>query len=114
MSDQTIHELKAWPCYFGAVWSGEKTFEMRVNDRGFMPGDRLLLREYDPDATASPYTGRELKARIGYLLNGGRLGLAEGYCVMSLRDVVATTYAARTGEDYPPSPVHSRTPGDTA
>lgn len=29
------HELKIYPKYFDAILSGEKTFEIRRNDRGF-------------------------------------------------------------------------------
>jgi hypothetical protein len=42
----TTHELKTWPGPFAAVLSGEKTHEVRKNDRGYAVGDRLLLREY--------------------------------------------------------------------
>lgn len=43
------HELKTWPVYFEALWSGRKRFEVRKNDRGFKTGDRLVLKECDPD-----------------------------------------------------------------
>ena len=46
------HDLKIWPEHFRAVASGEKTVELRTDDRGYEVGDELLLREYDPD-TAS-------------------------------------------------------------
>lgn len=42
------HELKIWPQYFSRVIDGSKTFEVRKNDRGFQPGDEVVLREYDP------------------------------------------------------------------
>jgi hypothetical protein len=43
-----IHELKTWPEYFRACRSGDKTFELRLNDRGFKVEDVLVLREFDP------------------------------------------------------------------
>jgi hypothetical protein len=46
----TTHELKIWPVYYQAVKSGQKTFELRNNDRGFQKGDRVILREFDPNA----------------------------------------------------------------
>lgn len=43
-----IHELKIWPQYYCRVANGTKTFEVRKNDRGFQPGDTVILKEYDP------------------------------------------------------------------
>lgn len=43
-----IHELKTWTEYFQAIVSGEKTFEIRENDRGFRVGDTLILRQWTP------------------------------------------------------------------
>ena len=60
-----IHELKSWPQFFTRVISGEKTFELRVNDRDFKLGDFLFLREYDPET--EQYSGRFQYARITYI-----------------------------------------------
>lgn len=41
------HELKTLPQYWDAVQRGEKTFEVRRDDRGFQKGDVLeLVRHY--------------------------------------------------------------------
>jgi hypothetical protein len=80
-----IHGLKTWPEPFQAVWDGRKTFEFRKNDRGFKEGDRLSLQEWDPETEG--YTGRNISARINYLLSAG-FGLPEGYCIMSIGDLV--------------------------
>lgn len=74
------HVLRSWPVYFDRVVSGEKTFEIRWDDRGFQAGDTVVLREWDPHAmcgcrdtatqhtTFCPkYTGREVRARIGFV-----------------------------------------------
>jgi len=42
------HELKIRPQFYEYVVSGRKTFEYRKNDRGFQPGDIVVLREWDP------------------------------------------------------------------
>ena len=39
---------KIWPEYFNAIIEGTKLFEFRVNDRGFVQGDKVILNEYDP------------------------------------------------------------------
>jgi len=68
------HELKTWPKFFQAIWDGRKTFEVRVDDRGFREGDVLDLREWDPEWNPGKgpddpekYTGREIKAEVTYL-----------------------------------------------
>ncbi len=61
-----IHELKTLPKYFNAVISGEKTFEVRENDRPFHKGDLLALNEYDGGRKC--YTGRSCLVYIDYIL----------------------------------------------
>ena len=74
------HELKIAPAYFDAVQAGEKTFEVRKNDRGFAKGDTVLLREWE----SCEYTGRTYSARIGYVTSYGQ---QLGYVVFSLLPV---------------------------
>ena len=76
------HELKTWPTHFTGVWSGDKTFEVRKDDRGFELGDVLLLREYDPGAAR--YTGREQTAKVSYVLHGGQFGIEPGFVVLGI------------------------------
>jgi hypothetical protein len=77
-----VHELKCDPEPFQAVYLGSKTFEVRVNDRDYMQGDSLHLREYD--RATGKYTGRWVSKRVVYLLQGGQYGLPENLCVMGL------------------------------
>lgn len=87
------HKLKILPQYFKAVQSGEKTFELRKNDRGFKVGDKIILQEYEPfkdgviKGRYGLYTGQELEKEISYILTGGQYGLEEGYCILGLEDV---------------------------
>ena len=60
------HILKTWPEYYQAVWTGEKTFEIRVNDRNYQVGDLLVLQEFDP--RTKEYTGSVLRKRVTYLI----------------------------------------------
>jgi len=60
------HDLKIWPVYFDAVDEGRKTFEFRKDDRGFVSGDTVTLKEWDPKT--NNYTGRELGFEIGFVL----------------------------------------------
>lgn len=43
------HDIKIWPGYYHAVRSGEKTFEVRNNDRNYQKGDLVLMRYFDPE-----------------------------------------------------------------
>lgn len=60
-----IHELKILPEYFQAVISGEKTFEIRKNDRPFHKGDLLALNEFN----GQNWTGNSCLVYIDYILD---------------------------------------------
>jgi hypothetical protein len=78
----TEHILKCWPQYFDAIERGEKTFEVRRDDRGFQKGDTIVLQR-----TMSSY-GKvlpELRFTITYILAGGQFGIAPGYVVLALK-----------------------------
>lgn len=83
-----VHELKTWSKYFSLIKSGEKPFELRINDRGFLPGHELLLHEYNPNTQS--YTGQTLRRKITCVLEGSEaqhFGLKPGYCIMGLKKV---------------------------
>lgn len=76
------HELKTWPDYFQALWVGDKTFEIRKNDRNFKERDEIVLQEYDP--VNKELTGREINGFITYLTSYEQQG---GYVVFSFREI---------------------------
>lgn len=80
----TVHKLKTWSEYFQAVDKGDKSFELRVNDRNFQNGDILLLQEWNED---TGFTGNEITVVVTYLLEGGIFGLEEGYVIMSFQRI---------------------------
>ncbi|WLW63635.1 DUF3850 domain-containing protein [Achromobacter aegrifaciens] len=81
------HFLKTDPEVFQAVLDGAKTFEIRMNDRGYAVGDALGLRETKHTGAemraGSPleYTGRECQRFVSHVLTG--YGLADGWCGLS-------------------------------
>ena len=85
------HDLKTIDLYFDAVERGEKTFEVRLNDRAFQTGDLLILRRYEIDHWSKrPFPSvpsRTIKKRITYLLQGGQFGIDARYCVLGLGEV---------------------------
>lgn len=83
-----VHELKTWSKYFSLVKSGEKPFELRKNDSGFLVGHELLLREYRQESQT--YIGRTVRREKSYLLSGSdaeKFGLKPGYCIMGLTEL---------------------------
>lgn len=60
-----MHCLKTWPPFFGAIESGNKLHEIRVDDRGYNEGDILCLQEWDPDTCQ--YTGRVTFRRVSHI-----------------------------------------------
>jgi hypothetical protein len=62
-----LHELKTWPESFQPILQNKKNFEIRVNDRNYQVGDKLLLLEWDPQT--QQYTGRRCYRQISYILH---------------------------------------------
>lgn len=83
-----IHELKILPEHFEAWQRGEKTCELRKDDREprFEAGDDLLLNELAnitwSGVPVLGFTGRSITVRVLGVLRGHE-GLAPGYCLMS-------------------------------
>lgn len=78
-SDKKIktHYLKIAPVFYEAVISGKKKFEIRVNDRNFLEGDHLVLREFEDEE----YTGNEIEVLVTYIPD---FPLPDNYVVMGI------------------------------
>jgi hypothetical protein len=83
------HELKCWPEFFQAIADGRKRHDLRrVGDRDFAVGDRLRLREFEPNHDA--YTGREQTVTVTYVTSAkqpcalSNAALDPGYCILSI------------------------------
>ena len=92
------HELKTWPEFYRCLESGEKTFELRKDDRGFRAGDVLRLREWRRlrvvDGVAEgEYTGREMRRTVTYVLSG--FGLERGYVALGLSPADSSLWEAQ-------------------
>jgi len=77
-----IHVLKINNEFFHAIAKGEKTFEVRKNDRNFRVGDVLYLKEYSQKI--EEYSGDKIYKKIIYILEGGQFGIEPGYVVLGL------------------------------
>lgn len=61
----SIIRKKCWPEYFQKILSGQKKFELRINDFDVQEGDTLLLEEYNPQTKS--YTGRSISKQVTYI-----------------------------------------------
>lgn len=74
------HHLKCVHEFFDEVWLGNKSFELRKDDRGFSVGDVLVLHETGIKPNRQP---RWIKAHVTYLL-GGEPWLARDYVAIGI------------------------------
>ncbi len=82
VSEFRTHKLKCWPEFFDAIKSGDKTFEVRSNDRNFYVGDVLRLEAWDP--TTALYVGASMDVLVTYMTSFGQ---KDGTVVMAIRPV---------------------------
>lgn len=82
------HDLKIWPEFFDGVLSGQKTCELRKNDRGFAVGDVIRLREWHMDGHF--FSGRETSRKVTHILQhrpeagcAASHGLSPDYVILS-------------------------------
>jgi ASC-1-like (ASCH) protein len=77
------HELKCRPEYFQRIAIGQKSFEVRKNDRNFQVGDIIILKEHDP-AEGFPDHGAYgvIMASIIYIETYAQ---QEGYVVLGIK-----------------------------
>jgi hypothetical protein len=101
-----IHELKIDHDPFFAMLNGDKTHEIRRDDRGFKVGDTLFLRETRytaqeriEDGRPVEYTGRTLTRTVTHIQRG--YGLPDGIVVMSLAAPVAAPLANPSDKQEP-------------
>ena len=83
-----VHIVKIRPEHFEPVKSGNKTVEIRKDDRGYQVGDKLILAEWD--SMSENYTGRACHVTITHILSG-EPWLKTGYVALSIKTDVQMT-----------------------
>lgn len=81
-----IHELKIQKEYAQAVYLGEKTFEVRINDRGYQKGDLIKFQVMDGMMKRPTHPLNDMTFEITYVL-GSFVGLAPNYIAFAISDV---------------------------
>ena len=83
-----IHELKIFSSFVRPILSGDKTFEIRENDRGFQKGDRVQFKVISDNWTnKNQSVVREFEQNvyeITYVINGW--GLKNGFVVFGIKE----------------------------
>lgn len=80
------HEIKIDSEYADSVYYGDKTFEVRRNDRGYQKGDRVKFKVVKEGLSEKNHPLNDRTYEITYVL-GSFYGLADGYVAFSIREV---------------------------
>ena len=94
------HRIKLAEKYWQPVDCGEKTFEVRKDDRGYEVGDEIVFLDPRNEELAGL-----MPRRITYKLTHGDFpeGVPEGYCVLGLNPQnTADCYLRALGFEYDP------------
>lgn len=91
-----IHALKAKAEYFEAAAKGEKTFEVRINDRPFAVNDFLALNE---TGDLSEYTGRCLIVKVTYILDNADY-CKDGFVVIGIEPCRISDRSGRMSHNF--------------
>lgn len=78
------HHLKIHPDLFPAVQRGDKTAEIRRNDRDYQVGDVLALFPFNPD-TQQRVGNEECRRVVSHIVQGGQYGIEAGFVLLSMR-----------------------------
>ena len=63
-----VHYIRIQEVYYDRVISGNKTFEIRLNDRDYQVGDKLVMEcIYPEDTLHLPDINPKVGADIGYI-----------------------------------------------
>ena len=87
-----IHAIKIHENYADPVCIGDKTFEVRENDRGYQRGDLIdftVVDDFGMKVHTHPLN--DIRYEITYVL-GSFKGLADGWVVFGIREVDGRDY----------------------
>jgi ParB family chromosome partitioning protein len=81
-----LHRIKILDSFADAVYSGDKTFEVRKNDRGYQKGDYVdFIVLYADGCEYVDHPLSKKRYEITYVLSGW--GIEDGYCVFGIKQV---------------------------
>jgi len=78
------HQIKLLIDFCEPVITGEKTFEVRKNDRGYQKGDEVIFIPCDREGNPTEHRISKKVYEITYVLSGW--GIEQGFVVFSIED----------------------------
>ena len=94
------HYIKIKECYADAIMEGRKTFEVRLNDRGYNSGDYVCFMVFDEGIRNFAHKLDGEVFRITYVHSG--LGMQDSYVVFGIERVDKrsdVSHGSRTGKE---------------
>lgn len=81
-----VHNIKLNIEFCDAVLNGEKTFEIRENDRGYQKGDHIRFKPVplSPYQSLPHHAIEKREYEITYVLNGW--GLKDGFVALAIKE----------------------------
>lgn len=79
-----VHNLKILNDFAEAVLMGDKTFEIRKNDRGYQKGDYIKFQAIDENGTPNRHFINDKLYLITFVMNGW--GIKNGYVVLGIKE----------------------------
>ena len=86
-----MHKLKLNIEFCDEVFNGQKTFEIRYNDRGYQTGDRIKFIPVDDQNNIINHKILNTEYEITYVLNGW--GLKNGYVALAIMELPPTEWS---------------------
>lgn len=80
------HTIKIKESFADAIMNGDRTFEVRKNDRGYQKGDIVVFQAIEDTASLPLSIAHPINTvnfKITYVLNGW--GIKEGYVVFGIK-----------------------------
>ena len=79
-----IHNLKILNDFADAVVIGDKTFEIRENDRGYQKGDYIKFQAIGKTGLQNQHAINDRVYLITFVMNGW--GIKNGYVVLGIKE----------------------------
>lgn len=79
------HDLNVFHDYWDPLLSGDRTFDVRLDDRGFQRGDIVVYHKLEKNSKfVRDEEYNPVHFRISWILSGGKFGIEAGHVAFSI------------------------------